>query len=174
MKRLYYLTRDIDSVDAISDRLHKAGISDWNFHVLSKNKSELHKHHLHSTNPWHELDIVRGGERGVLMGLMVGFLVLATLAFVFNIALHWMIAVSILALITLFGTWVGGMIGLSTENYKIRKFHDKIDQGYMLLMVDVARDQAEAFAFIINQYATVHAAGEDSTVVNPFENPIAH
>jgi len=174
MKRLYYLTRDINALDAISDQLHKAGISDWNFHILSKNKSELHKHHLHATNPWHELDIVRGGERGVVFGLALGTMVLVILNVAFGVALNWMMAVAILAFLTLFATWLGGMIGLSTENYKIRKFHDKIDQGYMLLMVDVAKDQAEEFAFIINQYSSVKAAGQDTSLVNPFDSAIAH
>lgn len=172
MKRLYYLTRDIDSLDDISDRLHKAGVTDWNFHVLGKNKSELHRHHLHATNPLHEYDIVRSGERGVLFGVALSIAVLAFMNFGLGITLHWMVAVALVAFITLFSTWLGGMIGLSTENYKIRRFHDKIEQGFMLLMVDVERDKVDDFSKIIDQYPTVFAAGEDSTVINPLEKAL--
>ena len=174
MKRLYFLTRDIDAVDAISDRLHEKGISDWNFHVLGKNKSELHKHHLHSTNPLHELDIIRGGERGVIIGLGSGIIVLGILALGLGVNITWFMALGILVLLTMFGTWLGGLVGLSTENYKIRKFHDLIEEGHFLIMVDVAKEQAREFSEVVEQYPHIRAAGTDSTIITPFKNLITH
>ena len=174
MKRLYFLTRDIDSVDEISERLHKAGISDWNFHVLSNNKSELHQHHLHSTTPIQELDIVRGGELGVILGLVGGVLAGLAFIFAFGIDLNWVSFSALVIFCAMFGTWLGGMIGVSNENYKIRRFHDEIDRGYLLLMVDVDKKQRKGFLNIINQYPSVMPAGEDSTLVNPFARPLAH
>jgi hypothetical protein len=38
MKRLYYLTDNIEAAEQLSERLHKDGIIDWNFHVLGREK----------------------------------------------------------------------------------------------------------------------------------------
>jgi hypothetical protein len=171
MKRLYFLTRDIDAADEISERLHKAGITDWNFHVLSKNKSELHRHRLHATTPLQELDIIRGGEIGVIVGVLAG--AIAALVFLrVGFDLNWLGFSAAVVLFALFGTWLGGMIGVSSENYKIRRFHNFIERGYLLLMVDVAKDQQKGFMDIISLYPTVSPAGEDTTVVNPFAKPV--
>ena len=46
MKRLYYLTDSINCAQNISDKLHQKGITDWNFHIMSKNKDDLDKQTL--------------------------------------------------------------------------------------------------------------------------------
>ncbi|WP_156497956.1 hypothetical protein [Oleiphilus sp. HI0043] len=42
MKRLYYLSPSIDSVDQVSKDLHEHGITDWNFHIISTNEEGLY------------------------------------------------------------------------------------------------------------------------------------
>jgi hypothetical protein len=76
MKRLYFLTDDIDKAEQISNELHREGISDWNFHVMSKDAAGLKRHHLHSTNVLlHEKDTVRAGERGAMLGVAISCLI---------------------------------------------------------------------------------------------------
>ena len=92
MKRLYYLTDNIEAAEQLSERLHKDGITDWNFHVLGKDKANIVKHHLHSTTPLQELDIIRSGERGVITGLAVGMLFVAVMMMTSNFGqnVHWL------------------------------------------------------------------------------------
>jgi len=90
MKRLYYLTESIDAAEKLSERLHSEGITDWNFHVLGKDKANIVRHHLHSTTPLQELDIVRSGERGILMSLAVGIFFVVVLFTVFGEGFHWL------------------------------------------------------------------------------------
>ena len=63
MKRLYYLTESMESTEQISDDLHKAGVTDWNFHVVSKHhEAGLYRRHIHSANIIHKSDIVHSAE----------------------------------------------------------------------------------------------------------------
>jgi hypothetical protein len=41
MKRLYYLSSSIESVEQVSNDLHEKGITDWNFHIISKDEAGL-------------------------------------------------------------------------------------------------------------------------------------
>ena len=72
MKRIYYLIPTIESVDEISDDLHQQGITDWHFHVISKNESGLVTHKLHSANVLYRTDLIRFLERGAIVGALMG------------------------------------------------------------------------------------------------------
>jgi hypothetical protein len=176
MKRLYYLTDSVDTAERVSDRLHQDGISDWNFHVLGKDKAQLVRHHLHGTTPIQELDIVRSGERGVLMGIGIGILVTTYIAFFTSLgaSLNWLALSGLVFLFACFGAWLGGLVGISTENYKIRRFHKDIDAGRYLLLVDVSADQRQNVESVMATFSGITKAGEDSTLVNPFSDSIAH
>ena len=43
---------------------------------------------------------------------------------------------------TFFGAWAGGFIGISNDNHHISRFHDALEEGDTLLMVD-AYDESE-------------------------------
>lgn len=173
MKRLYYLSNNIDVVERLSDQLHQKGISDWNFHVMGKDKANMIRHHVHTTTPLHELDIVRSGERGVLGGFLVGLLVTCYIALFtsFGASMGIIAQAASVILFALFGAWLGGLIGVSTENYKIRRFHKAIDAGNYLIMVDVNHDQRRAVEDVIDKFHDIQRAGEDSTFISPFDKP---
>lgn len=169
MKRLYYLAENLNTVDEIATVLHRAGISDWNFHVLSKDDAGLYTHHLHSATPLHRRDVIRTGERGALLGFGVGLL-----AAIFSMLLleaspvHSMVIFGIaIVLPTLFGAWAGGLVGLSLENHKVARFHHDIEAGRALLMIDVDRAHERRIQALMLTFSA-HPAGEDTTLVTPF------
>lgn len=176
MKRLYYLTNNINIAEQVSDRLHQEGITDWNFHVLGKDKANVISHHLHSATPLQELDIIRSGERGVMLGFLIGVLVMAAIALLTPLGaqMNLLAQVGTVVLFSFFGAWVGGLVGVSTENYKIRRFHHNIESGEFLLMIDVTRDQQASVRQIIRDFDQIREAGEDSTFINPFSTPVTH
>lgn len=176
MKRLYYLTKNINVAEQVSYRLHEEGITDWNFHVLGKDKANLVRHHLHSTTPLQELDIIRSGERGVLAGFGAGVAVTAFLALFTPVgaSMTLLMQIAVIILLSLFGAWLGGLIGVSSENYKIRRFHSKIEAGFFLLMIDVLPEQKRQLREVVDEFSDIHEAGEDSTIITPFDTPIAH
>lgn len=170
MKRLYYLTNDIAVAQSVSVKLHENGIGDWDFHVLSKDEAGIKKHHLNSATPIHELDILRSGERGLIYGAILA-LVLIVLVGYFTpwFEIFGLLGVFGIGIITIgFSTWLGGFVGMQTENYKIRRFHGAIQKGCYLLMVDVTADKKDSIEELLMDESGVHKAGEDTTLVMPF------
>ncbi len=171
MKRLYYLTDDLDVTHAVADELHAAGISDWHFHVLSQDEQGLFQRHLHSTSVLQRCDLLHLAEQGALIGGLFG-LALATTLLLANPAgfpMSWQMFVLILAATTLFATWVGAMAGLSHHHYKLGRFIPQVEAGRHLLMIDIRRRQEPAVRRLLGEHPQLQAAGEDSTWVNPLK-----
>ncbi len=168
MKRVYYVTSHIDSADQIASDMHNEGITDWNFHVVSKDQDGLHSHHINSAHYWQQFDLVHTALRGTLIGAAAGLL----LGFTVNVAagFGWL-SVPLLVLIgALFGGWLGAFLGLYHENYKISRFHDDIEAGKYLIMVDVHKDkEAQIRAVMERHHPEAALSGEDSTLINPFK-----
>lgn len=173
MRRLYYLTRSLDSTESISRDLHEEGISNWRFHVVSKDEAGLYKRHIHSANYLQKLDIIRSAEVGALIGFGFGLAMSAALmtTAMFGSDLSWMVYAGVVAVFALFGSWVGGIWGLGHENYKIRQFHDALEAGRYLIMIDVHRDEKnELKALMARRHPEAQLMGVDSTWVNPMDS----
>lgn len=174
MKRLYYLTDSLESVTQITGDLHQDGITDWHLHVLSRNEAGLYHRKVHSANVFQENDIIHLGEVGAMIGGAVG-LVASTLIgwlqpFGFNPPFPFLLFQA--GLFTLFGAWSGGLIGCTKENYKIARFHNDLDNGRHLIMVDVYKQQEKKIRHHLHQYhPEACLAGEDSTLTIPFFSP---
>lgn len=170
MKRLYYVSDNIDTVDAISEALHSEGITDWNFHVMSKDELGLYRHRLHSANPLHRQNVLRFGERGGIIGLLAGVLVAAlVVGWLDYFASHPQVAfVVMVVIITLHGIWIGCLAGLSSQNYKIRQFRADIEAGRYLLMIDVDRAHYGRVKELLQRFRSAAARGEDTPLVLPF------
>ncbi len=174
MRRLYYLVDDIDTTRAISERLHAEGITDWNFHVVSRDEAGLIRHDLHAATTYQQLDLLHSGARFAVIGAAAGCLLgvvawwaaqRGALGFSFDVP-----AIVLLTLVgALFGAWQGGMVGLSRENYKLAQFHDHIAAGGYLVMVDVpAARKPEVRELMSLGFADVAFGGCDTTWVQPF------
>lgn len=171
MKRLYYLTDTLDSVSQISQDLHNQGIDNWHLHVLSRNEAGLYHRQIHSSHIFQENDVIHSGELGAITGGMIGLLsvVIIELSLPFGTPVSLPILILVAGVFTLFGAWSGGLAGITRENYKIARFHNDLEQGHHLIMVDVSRRQESV---IRNQLARFHPealqAGEDTPMIIPF------
>jgi hypothetical protein len=58
MERHYYLSDDLDDLEAVENELEAAGISTPQIHVLSENDSEVENHHLHEVDSFTKSDVV--------------------------------------------------------------------------------------------------------------------
>lgn len=175
MKRLYYLTDTIESVDSIATELQRKGVTNWNFHVMGRNRQSLREHHLHAANPFvHERDGIRIAERGALLGIAAG--ITSTISF---IMLTPLLEVRLLAVVLLIvvcvmmgsvGAILGAIFGTAFENSKIARFHDDLAAGKYLIMADVGRDNIEQVKNVMKVLHTeAIAAGEDDTIITPFQ-----
>jgi hypothetical protein len=176
MRRLYYLTRSMDYAETISNEIHDKGITDWNFHIMSRDKKGLTKHHLHSTNTLiHERDVIRIGERGAIVGVSAGFfatisfLTLTTFIPVRNLSQATMLFVCIS--FGVIGATLGSLLGLALENAKIRRFHEEMENGKHLLMIDVRKNDAPKMEEMMSAYKEAEPAGDGTSFISPFQRP---
>jgi len=168
MKRLYYLSPDIDSAEHIANDMHQKGISDGHFHVLSKDHVGLYRHHIHSANYLHEFDVIHSALRGTIVGVIIGLTLYITVNFTAGYPALSLPLVLLIA--ALFGTWLGALIGLTHENYKIARFHNDIEAGKYLIMVDVHKNEEVKIKKLMERYyPQAKMSGEDSTLINPFK-----
>ncbi|AMO57286.1 hypothetical protein [Endozoicomonas montiporae] len=155
MKRLYYLTGTLNSVSQISEDLHHTGVTDWHIHVLSKNEAGLYHRHIHSANLFQQNDVIHSGELGAILGGILGLVT----AFILHHLLPFisepvppLVLLMVAGVMTLFGAWSGGLAGAMRDNYKIAQFHDDIEQGKHLIMVDVHKPQEQQVRQQLRQY----------------------
>ena len=170
MKRLYYLSKTLESVSKIVDDLHREGVSDWNIHVLSKDEAGLYHRHIHSAHILQQNDVIHSGQLGAMLGMLAGacFAVITD----YWLAVH-DLSTAILALIagtfTLFGAWSGGLVGVMKENYKIARFHNDLEKGDYLLLIDIDKTQELSICQQISRFHpdTVLAA-QGTSLIQPF------
>jgi hypothetical protein len=177
MQRLYYIANDADEARRVQDALQQCGISNWNFHAIARDEAGLAVRKVHSATLYQQLDVVHSGERWAIVGAGVAFGV-AALAWSLGV-IPWTFSYAQLALATIvggmFGAWQGGMVGMSRENYKIGRFHDDIDAGRVLLLVDVRAAEVQDVRTLMREdFGHVREGGSDSTFINPLASPELH
>ena len=170
MKRLYYLTNNLDSTEGISNDIHQAGITDWNFHVISKDDAGLYRRHIHGANLFHKQDVICYAELGALIGLVLAtFLTIYTATVEpFGPETSGFMYVMIFGFISLFCTWLGGMTGLARENQAISQFHNDIDKGSFLILIDVRiKREGDIKALMAAKHPEAKLVREGSNLANP-------
>jgi hypothetical protein len=173
MKCLYYLAPGVDSAQRISDDLHAVGIDDFFLHVIAKDESGLKQREIHSGNYLETLDVVREGVIGAAVGFVAGLVGTALLERFGPFGhLPGLVYVALVAVATLFGAWVGGLLGVEKENKKLSRFHDDIEAGKFLILIYARKDQESAVTEMMRErHPESELSGIDSHFVNPFSAP---
>lgn len=172
MKRLYYLTPGLDSAEQISIDLHDEGIADWNFHLHCKNEAGIYKHQVHSSNYIQKLDVIRFWERGAMIGFTAALVIIAyfMVAQPFGADVTGLAYITIFGFVTLLGGWVGGLVGIEIENQKLAQYHDAIEQGKYLVLIDVVPNEVEKVKTLMeNKHPEAQFKRVVYTMINPFK-----
>ena len=143
MKRLYYFTKSLTSVQGITRDLQQVGIGENRMHVMGTDTMAIAQAHVHGTTTWEETDIMHSGFMGALIGMGVGLMA----GFLITVADPWGMQLESGAIIgatlfgTCFGAWLGGLRGVSSQNHHLTPYLDRVEQGDYLMMVDADDDQ---------------------------------
>jgi hypothetical protein len=173
MKCIYYIAPTIASTHDISDDLHEVGIKDFYLHVIAKDEAGLKQHHIHSSNYLETLDVIRDGFIGAVLGFLIGLIGVALLMYFEPFAPYvevptWVYAV-LVGVATLFGAWEGGLVGVGSENKKLKRFHDEIEAGNYVILVYVRKNQEAAVRkMMAERHPDSRLGGIDTHFVNPF------
>jgi hypothetical protein len=168
---MYYLAPTLDSTAKISGDLHDVGIADWFMHVISKDEAGLKKEQIHSSNWFETLDLVRNGFIGANIGFIAGVILAFAVMFLkpFGDEAPNIIYIFVVIVATLFGAWTGGLIGMDSENRKLRRFHDDIEAGKYLVLIYTRKGQGESVKEMMRQrHPESRHVATDHHFINPF------
>ncbi len=172
MKTNYYLSPTLKSTQQISDDLREVGVNDWFMHVISKDEAGLSKEQLHSSNYLETLDVLRNGGIGGLIGFIIGVLAAGALMYFkpFGPQMPEFVYLIVIVLLTLFGIWEGGLAGVASENKKLAKFHDDLEDGKYLILIYTSKKQDEV---VKNMMARKHPEAQLVATDNQYFNPFS-
>ena len=171
MKCMYYLAPTLVSSQKIANDLKEVGVAEWLVHVISKDEAGLKKEHLHSSNWFETRDLLRDGFIGANLGFIVGVMLAGAVMFLqpFGEDTPNVVYIFVVVVATLFGAWVGGLIGLDSENRKIRRFHDDIEAGKYLFLIYAPKGQGEPVkAMMKERHPEAQHVATDTHFINPF------
>ncbi|HSW21102.1 MAG TPA: DUF1269 domain-containing protein [Ramlibacter sp.] len=144
-RRIYWLLPDRESALKTLDDLLLARIDYRHIHFVAREGADMSG--LHQANFLQTSDVVRSAEMGLLLGAGVGALLGAFVAVYYPIVgdkPQWGMAAVLAVAGAIFGAWASTMIGVSTPSKRLRRFSSQLEQGQILLMVDVHPERAEA------------------------------
>jgi hypothetical protein len=137
-RRIYWLLPDVPSARATMDDLLRARIEERHMHFVAREGADMSD--LHAANVLQTSDVVRAAESGLAVGGVtgaVGGALVAAFVPIFGDSPQWGL-VGVLAVVgALFGAWASSLIGVSTPSKRLERFAGAIEQGQVLLMLDV-------------------------------------
>lgn len=142
-RRLYFMLPSITSAEKTANDLLLARIDDHRMHFIAKPGTHLGK--LHEAGYRIRKDLLRGAEVGLvsggLFGLFIGVILYATQPV--GIVLQPFVILAMAVVFALFGAWSSSMIGIALPNAQLSQFEEEIEQGKVLLIVDVPRGRVD-------------------------------
>ena len=152
--RMYVTLPDVASARKLADDLLLARIEDKRMHFLARRGTDLGE--LHQASYLQKTDAVNAAFRGLLVGGGMGVLVGIAIVYTMNVQY---VALLIGALVgAVLGAWVSSMVGLQVPNSRLRGFDPDIQEGKILLMLDVPSTRYEEVRSII---ARTHPEADD-------------
>lgn len=151
MKRLCFLSPDVDHTRKVVEDLMNNGIPQKHIYVVARHDIELQD--LPDAGPEDD-DFLPAYERGLALGGSAG-LIAGLLGIAFPPA-GLALGGGAVLLVTLFGAGLGGMLtglaGAAFPNSRLKTFEQAIDQGQLLVMADVPTAEANGYKELIAKF----------------------
>ena len=165
-RRIYFVIPDLNTARLIEKELLLERIPDDQMHFLARRDLDLMD--LPEATTVQKTDLLHGSLMGFVSGALTGT-VIGIVLYVFRGVLLPMELGGILLLFLLggiFGIWISGiLIGTSTPNVKLERFNNTLEEGHILLMVDVAKDDVDDVKKkILSHHPDVQDFGIDPTI----------
>jgi hypothetical protein len=163
--RMYVTLPDVASARQLANDLLLARVEDKHMHFLARRGTDLGE--LHEASYLQKTDTVHGAFTGFVVGGVLGVLVGVVLVNFppGGVSLQ-LVAVLVAAVIgAIFGTWVASMVGLQVPNSRLKGFEKDIEEGKILLMLDVPAGRSkEVHDVIARTHPEAMDRGQEPTV----------
>ncbi|MFI3155668.1 MAG: DUF1269 domain-containing protein [Methylococcaceae bacterium] len=147
MRRIYFLAPNIAITHKIVEELHAEGIEDRHIHILAKRDTPLEG--LPEAGVSIKTDFLPAVERGVALGGTTGLLAgLIGLRFA-GFAIAGGPLLGIIMAGASIGSLMGGLAGMSSGNSRLKQFEEAIEQGELLVLVDIPQERIEVIKELI-------------------------
>lgn len=147
MRRIYFLVPDIATTHKIVDELRAEGIEERHIHILAKRDTPLED--IPEAGMSLKTDFIPALERGAALGGSTGLLAgMVGLRFAGFAIAGGPILGLIMAGATI-GSLMGGLAGMNSGNSRLKQFEQAIEQGELLVLLDIPKDQIEHFKKLI-------------------------
>lgn len=150
MRRLYFLLPNLSVSRNVVDELLLARVAEKQIHVIAREGTKLGD--LPEASLMQKSDFVPAVERGVALGgatgIVAGLVAIAMPGVV--IAGGALLAMGLAG--AGMGAWLGGMIGMDVENSHVKKFQNAVQNGQILMLVDVPKDNVDSIQESIRKH----------------------
>ena len=143
-RRVYWLLPDLPSARATMDDLLRARVELRQMHFVGREDCDMSG--LHAANVLQTSDVIGSAEAGLVIGAAAGGMLGAFTAVSFTglgDAPQWSLIPVLVVVGSLFNAWASSMIGISAPNRRLQRFAAQIEQGRILLAVDVPLERVE-------------------------------
>jgi uncharacterized membrane protein YeaQ/YmgE (transglycosylase-associated protein family) len=162
---MYVTLPDVASARGVANDLLLARIEDRHMRFLARRGTDLGE--LHEASYFHKTDAIHGAFVGLVIGGILGAMVGGLLVnYPPQGASLQMVAVLVAALVgAMLGVWVATMVGLQVPNSRLRHFTQELEDGKVLLMLDVpSRRFDEVREIIARKHPEAVDRGHEPTV----------
>ena len=163
--RMYVTLPDTSSAKKLADDLLLARVEDKHMHFLARRGTDLGE--LHEASYLQKTDAMHGAAVGLVVGGLLGiFLGLFLVYFPPGGATLQLVTVLITAVVGAgLGAWVSTMVGLQVPNSRLKGFDPELQDGKILLMLDVPAGRYEEVKTIIARtHPEALDRGQEATV----------
>ncbi len=164
MNRHYYVSDDLDDLEALEQELEASGVTSEQIHVLSDNDAELEHHHLHAVDSFSRSDVIRSGFIGLICGLVTALIMLA-ISYATGIyqTITWIPPLFLSLVVLGFCTWEGGLWGIQRVNRVFARFRQDLKMGRHIFFVDLQPEQEPVFQEIVQTHPHLKIAGDGTS-----------
>lgn len=161
MKRHYFVSDDLDDLQAVEQDLESKGVTTPQIHVLSEDDAGVESHNLHEVEAVLKKDVVHGTEMGAVVGVIAAAVIIAIAWFSgLTETYTWVPAIFLSVIVLGFCTWEGGLIGIQEPHVDFKRFQDDLHAGKHILFVDIHSSQEDILHTVVKNHPKLKDAGE--------------
>lgn len=150
MRRIYFLSPNLETTHKIVAELRSEGIEDRHLHILAKRDTPLED--MPEASEFQKTDFIPAIERGAALGATTGLIAgLVGLRFA-GFAIAGGPVLGVLVFGATIGAMMSGLAGLQVGNSRLKKYEEAIEKGELLVMVDIPKERIEAIGKLITKH----------------------